>query len=81
MTERWYLQVDGDNLPPEEMNEEFRAYYHGNDGAYSQQKTVSVIDGHCCFSRSDFAELCNIKTPSLRTLQPEVNELIRRVVV
>jgi hypothetical protein len=52
------------------MNEEFRAYYHSNDGAYSQQKTVSVIDGHSYLSRSDFTEqlLCRI-TPSQHIAQ------------
>jgi hypothetical protein len=48
--------VDRDNLPPEEMHEKFRAYYQTNCDAYSQQKTVSVIDGHLCLSWSDCAE-------------------------
>jgi hypothetical protein len=38
------------------MNEKFHAYYQTNDGAHSQQKAVSVIDGHLCLSRSDCAE-------------------------
>jgi hypothetical protein len=30
--EEW---IDGDNLPPKEMNEEFRAYNYSNEGAHS----------------------------------------------